>query len=69
MVKNFQVESPIEFSDWNYHTWGMQAHSGGDPGFDISYNPQYDALAVRWSEGGRNRVYKEKTSVNASWDY
>lgn len=69
MVKNFDVETPIEFSSWNYYTGACQAHNCGTTEFGISYNPEQDALAVRYRVDGRQQIFKEKKSVNAYWDY
>ena len=69
MVKNFDVQVPIEFANWNYQTWGAQAHSCGYNEFQISYNPKQDALAVKYIWEGKAKVFKEKPSVNAYWDY
>lgn len=69
MSKNFDVETPIEFSSWNYHTTACQAHNCGNTDFEISYNPDSDALAVKYRVNGKLSVFKEKPSVNAIWDY
>lgn len=69
MAKYFEVQVPIEFSNWNYYTWGAQAHMCGYNEFQISYNPEQDALAVKYIWEGNEKVYKEKPSVKAYWDY
>lgn len=69
MVKNFDVQTPIEFGSWNYHTSACQAHNCGTTEFELSYNPDSDALAVRYKVDGREQIFKEKRSVNAYWDY
>lgn len=69
MVKNFDVQTPVEFENWNYHTMACQAHNCGGVEFELSYNPEEDALAVRYRIDGSDRFFKEKRSVNAIWDY
>ena len=69
MVKNFDVETPIEFTSWNFHTMACQAHNCGTTEFEISYNPDSDALAVRYRVDDKEQIFKEKKSVNAIWDY
>lgn len=69
LVKNFDVQSPIEYSSWNYHSFACQAHNCGGVEFEISYNADKDCLAVRYMVDGRNQYFKEKPSVNAIWDY
>lgn len=68
MVTNFQVETPIEFSNWNYYTTGCQAHNCGTTDFTISYNPKENNLCVKYRENGYEQIFKEKKG-NASWDY
>ena len=68
MKKYWQVETPIEFSNWNFYTSGFEAHNAGENEFEISYNPETDNLCVKYIIGGRMSIYKEK-SGNAYWDY
>lgn len=69
MTRNFDVQSPVEFESWNYHTNACQAHMCGTTEFEISYNPEEDALAVRYRVDGKEQIFKEKPSVNAYWDF
>ena len=68
MCKNFDVQTPVEFSNWNYHTMACQAHNCGGTEFEISYNPETDNLCVRYRVDGEDKFFKEKPG-NAIWDY
>ncbi|MBP3299653.1 MAG: hypothetical protein J6L73_08270 [Muribaculaceae bacterium] len=68
MCNNFDTQTPIEFENWNYHTFACQQHNCGGTEFEISYNPQTDNLCVRYRVNGNEKIFKEK-SGNASWDY
>ncbi len=61
LLRNFEVQSPIEYTRNHYTTYGMQAHSGGDPGFTIIYFPYKDNLSIIWHENGRYHTYQDKT--------
>lgn len=63
MKSIWEVEAPIEISNGLFYAWGMQAHSGGNPGAvlmaDISKNVLYvgirkDEQAKIYSEDGSN---------------
>lgn len=64
----FDVQLPIEFNHWNYHTEGWEAHNWGGNGCLISYNPESDNLCVKIYIDCKAKTYKEKQE-NAYWDY
>lgn len=68
MVANFEVQTPIEFSNWNYYTSGCQAHNCGTTDFSISYNPEENNLCVIYRENGYEQIFKEKKG-KAHWEY
>lgn len=68
LLENFQVETPVEFSNFVYHTFACRAHNCGTTEFEISYNPKTDNLCVRYRVDDTEKIFKEKEG-NASWDY
>ncbi len=58
----WELETPIEITNGLFYAWGMQAHSGGDPGAvlmaDISNNVLY--VGIRKDE--QEKIYSEDGS-------
>lgn len=68
LIENFQVQTPVEFSNFMYHTFACQAHNCGFTEFEICYIPKSDNLCVRYRVDDVERIFKEKQE-NASWDF
>jgi len=62
-LKNiWQVETPIEITDTFFYTWGMQAHSGGDPGAVLMVNLLRNVLYVGVRKDKHVKIYSEDSS-------
>lgn len=62
-IKNtWDVETPIEIEDGMFYAWGMQAHSGGDPGAVIMADLNKNVLYVGIRENEKTKVFSEDGS-------
>ncbi len=55
----YQVIVPIEYNNWMYHAWGMQAHSGNNPGVYWAYDSREGLFYVCIRENGKDSYYIE----------
>lgn len=66
LVEYFQVETPIEYGDGAYHTFGCQAHNCGFTEFEILYYPEDDNLCIRYRIEDNESIFMDK-STYVSW--
>lgn len=65
LIKNFEVETPIEYHDGAYSTFACQAHNCGTTEFEILYFPYEDNLCIRYRVDDVESIFMEKdTHVN-----
>ena len=65
LVKNFEVETPIEYHDGAYSTFACQAHNCGTTEFEILYFPYKDNLCIRYRVNDVESIFMEKdTHIN-----
>lgn len=62
MKSVWDVETPIEIKDGLFYAWGMQAHSGGDPGAVLMADLHNNVLYVGIREDAREELYSEDGS-------
>jgi|GEM_PF-1378933 len=63
MIHVWEVETPIEIENGLLYAWGMQAHSGGDPGAVLMADLRKDVLYVAIRKDARVKVYSEDGSA------
>ena len=60
LVKNFEVETPIEYHDGAYSTFACQAHNCGFTEFEVLYFPYEDNLCIRYRVEDVESIFMEK---------
>lgn len=60
MKKNWETEVPIEISNGIAFTWGMQGHSGGDPGASICADINRNILYTAIRRDGQVKTFTEQ---------
>ena len=58
----WEVETPIEISNGLFYAWGMQAHSGGDPGAVLMADINKNVLYVGIRKDEQEKIYSEDGS-------
>lgn len=60
LIKNFEVETPIEYHDGAYNTFACQAHNCGTTEFEVLYFPYEDNLCIRYRVDDVESIFMEK---------
>lgn len=55
----WEVETPVEIESDIMYTWGMQAHSGGDPGVVLMADIAQNVLYVGIRQDGAEQLFAE----------
>lgn len=58
MVKNFDTQTPVDFSAGRYIASACQAHNCGVTDFFITFNPETDSLKVDYRIKGKLTTYE-----------
>ena len=59
----YDTQGPIKVEDGFFYSWGMKAHSGGDPSAMIMADLEEDVLYVRIFKDGAEKLYSEDDSM------
>jgi len=62
MKSIWDVEVPVEINDGLFYAWGMQAHSGGDPGAVLVADIRNNVLYVGIRKDAHEQLYSEDKS-------
>ena len=62
LKQNWETEVPIEISNGIAFTWGMQAHSGGDPGAALCADINRNILYTSIRKDGKVQTFTEAES-------
>ena len=62
MRQNWETEVPIDISNGIAFTWGMKAHSGGDPGSALCADINKNVLFTAIRKDGKVQTYTEINS-------
>lgn len=63
MKSIWEVETPVEIKNGLFYSWGMQAHSGGNPEAILMADIKKNVLYVGLRDGDKVNVYSEDGST------
>lgn len=67
MVKNFNVETPVELINGDYRAFACQAHNCGITDFSLNYSPDNDILSVKYNVDGKVTIFTENPAFPVNW--